>query len=36
MIKESTLFHFQRAEAVPLLLILDRRCDPITPLLNQV
>ena len=36
MLKESALFHFQRGENVPLLLILDRRCDPITPLLNQV
>jgi len=35
MLKESALFHFQRGENVPLLLILDRRCDPITPLLNQ-
>lgn len=35
LIKESALFHFQRGEAVPLLLILDRRCDPFTPLLNQ-
>nr|CAG4643106.1 EOG090X03QA [Ilyocryptus agilis] len=33
--KESSLFHFQRGDSVPLLLILDRRCDPITPLLNQ-
>nr|CAG4646143.1 EOG090X03QA [Macrothrix elegans] len=36
ILKETTLFHFQRgAESVPLLLILDRRCDSITPLLNQ-
>nr|CAG4641574.1 EOG090X03QA [Eurycercus lamellatus] len=35
MLKESSLFHFQRGDNVPLLLILDRRCDPITPLLNQ-
>nr|SVE75034.1 EOG090X03QA [Daphnia dolichocephala] len=35
ILKESSLFHFQRGEGVPLLLILDRRCDPITPLLNQ-
>ena len=34
--KESALFHFQRGDTVPLLLILDRRCDPFTPLLNQV
>lgn len=36
MLKESALFHFQRGDCAPLLLILDRRCDPITPLLNQV
>ena len=36
MLKESSLFHFQKGECSPLLLILDRRCDPITPLLNQV
>jgi len=35
MMKESALFHFQRGDTVPLLLILDRRCDPFTPLLNQ-
>nr|SVE75664.1 EOG090X03QA [Daphnia hispanica] len=35
ILKESSLFHFHRGESVPLLLILDRRCDPITPLLNQ-
>nr|CAG4650853.1 EOG090X03QA [Simocephalus serrulatus]SVE94149.1 EOG090X03QA [Simocephalus serrulatus] len=35
VLKESSLFHFQRGESTPLLLILDRRFDPITPLLNQ-
>lgn len=32
--KESSSFEF-RQESSPLLLILDRRDDPITPLLNQ-
>ncbi|KAK4876895.1 hypothetical protein RN001_009401 [Aquatica leii] len=32
--KESTLFAFSQSNQ-PLLLILDRRCDPVTPLLNQ-
>ncbi|KAK5642700.1 hypothetical protein RI129_008867 [Pyrocoelia pectoralis] len=32
--KESTLFTFGQSSQ-PLLLILDRRCDPVTPLLNQ-
>ncbi|KAB0796425.1 hypothetical protein PPYR_10486 [Photinus pyralis] len=31
---ESDLFKFGQASQ-PLLLILDRRCDPVTPLLNQ-
>nr|CAG4647780.1 EOG090X03QA [Moina brachiata]SVE92924.1 EOG090X03QA [Moina brachiata] len=35
IVKESALFTFQRGDVAPLLLILDRRCDPITPLLNQ-
>nr|CAG4649208.1 EOG090X03QA [Scapholeberis mucronata]SVE93528.1 EOG090X03QA [Scapholeberis mucronata] len=35
ILKESSLFHFQRGESTPLLLILDRRYDPVTPLLNQ-
>nr|SVE88547.1 EOG090X03QA [Daphnia sinensis]SVE89172.1 EOG090X03QA [Daphnia sinensis]SVE91048.1 EOG090X03QA [Daphnia sinensis]SVE91673.1 EOG090X03QA [Daphnia sinensis] len=35
ILKESSLFHFHRGESIPLLLILDRRYDPITPLLNQ-
>ncbi|CAG0902418.1 unnamed protein product [Darwinula stevensoni] len=33
--KETWLFDFRRSEVAPLLLILDRRLDPITPLLNQ-
>lgn len=32
--KESTLFEF-RQESNPVLLILDRRDDPVTPMLNQ-
>lgn len=37
MTKESTLFEFRVQEGAPppLLLILDRRDDPVTPLLNQ-
>ncbi|KAI4318614.1 hypothetical protein MLD38_032293 [Melastoma candidum] len=33
--QESGLFDFRRAEVSPLLLVLDRRDDPVTPLLNQ-
>ncbi|KAL0323278.1 UNVERIFIED_CONTAM: Vacuolar protein sorting-associated protein 45 [Sesamum angustifolium] len=33
--QESGLFDFRRAEVSPLLLIVDRRDDPVTPLLNQ-
>lgn len=33
--KESGLFEFRRTEVQPLLLILDRREDAMTPLLNQ-
>lgn len=33
--KESSLFEFRQPEAPPILLILDRRDDPVTPLLNQ-
>ncbi|CAI0395983.1 unnamed protein product [Linum tenue] len=33
--KESGLFDFRRGELSPLLLIIDRRDDPVTPLLNQ-
>lgn len=34
LIKESNSFKF-RQESDPLLIILDRRDDPVTPLLNQ-
>lgn len=34
--KDSSLFDFRKSEIPPLLLIVDRRRDPITPLLNQV
>lgn len=33
--QESGLFDFRRMEVSPLLLIIDRRDDPVTPLLNQ-
>ncbi|KAJ3692510.1 hypothetical protein LUZ60_012860 [Juncus effusus] len=33
--QESGLFDFRRTENSPLLLIIDRRDDPVTPLLNQ-
>lgn len=33
--QEIGLFDFRRTEISPLLLILDRRDDPVTPLLNQ-
>ncbi|KAE8721106.1 Vacuolar protein sorting-associated protein 45 [Hibiscus syriacus] len=33
--QESGLFDFRRMEMSPLLLIVDRRDDPVTPLLNQ-
>mmetsp|Transcript_24793 Transcript_24793/g.41309 ORF Transcript_24793/g.41309 Transcript_24793/m.41309 type:complete len:572 (-) Transcript_24793:194-1909(-) len=33
--KEDSLFDFRRQEGGPLLLVLDRRDDPITPLLTQ-
>ena len=32
---ESSLFDFRLTQVAPLLLILDRRNDPITPLLSQ-
>jgi len=32
---DKALFDFRRQESVPLLLILDRCSDPVTPLLNQ-
>ncbi|ODQ55580.1 Sec1-like protein [Saitoella complicata NRRL Y-17804] len=33
--QESPLFEFRRGETQPLLLILDRKNDPVTPLLTQ-
>ena len=36
MREEATLFDFRKPDVPPLLLIVDRRDDPITPLLNQV
>lgn len=33
--KEASLFDFRRTDVPPQLLILDRRDDPVTPLLNQ-
>lgn len=33
--QESGLFDFRRTEVSPVLLIIDRRDDPVTPLLNQ-
>jgi len=33
--QESSLFSFKQPDVPPLLLILDRRNDPVTPLLNQ-
>jgi hypothetical protein len=33
--QESGLFDFRRSEISPLLLVVDRRDDPVTPLLNQ-
>jgi len=35
MCQETGLFDFRQSDVQPLLLILDRRDDPITPLLNQ-
>lgn len=34
--REAALFDFRRTDVPPVLLILDRRDDPVTPLLNQV
>ena len=34
--REAALFDFRKTDVPPLLLILDRRDDPVTPLLNQV
>ena len=36
MDEESVLFDFRKSDVPPLLLIIDRRDDPVTPLLNQV
>ena len=36
MCQETGLFEFRQSDVQPLLLILDRRDDPLTPLLNQV
>ncbi|KAJ3436652.1 vacuolar protein sorting-associated protein [Anaeramoeba flamelloides] len=33
--QEKELFYYRRQETEPLLLIIDRRSDPLTPLLNQ-
>lgn len=33
--QEGQLFDFRRTDTPPLLLILDRRNDPVTPLLSQ-
>eukprot|EP00741_Cyanophora_paradoxa_P017320 tig00020961_g16730.t1 len=35
MEEERALFDFRKADVPPLLLLLDRRDDPVTPLLNQ-
>ena len=35
MTQEEQLFDFRKTDTPPILLILDRRDDPITPLLNQ-
>jgi len=35
MQSESALFDFRLTQVPPLLLILDRRNDPVTPLLSQ-
>ena len=34
--KEAALFEFRKTDVPPVLLILDRRDDAVTPLLNQV
>ena len=34
--REAALFDFRKTDVPPVLLILDRRDDPVTPLLNQV
>ena len=35
MNQETELFEFRRPDVPPLLIILDRRDDPVTPLLMQ-
>lgn len=35
MQQEAALFDFRKADTPPILLLLDRRNDPVTPLLNQ-
>ena len=35
MSQEGGLFDFRKVDTPPILLILDRRGDPVTPLLNQ-
>ncbi|ELR14005.1 vacuolar protein sortingassociated protein 45, putative [Acanthamoeba castellanii str. Neff] len=35
MTQEKSLFDFRRTETAPLLIILDRRNDPVSPLLHQ-
>lgn len=35
MTREAKLFEFRRCDTLPLLLVLDRRSDAVTPLLNQ-
>ena len=34
--KEAALFEFRKTDVTPILLILDRRDDAVTPILNQV
>ena len=36
IMREAALFDFRKTDVAPILLILDRRDDPVTPLLNQV
>ena len=33
--KEAALFDFRKGDVSPLLIILDRKEDPVTPILNQ-
>ena len=34
--RDTYLFDFRQTDPAPVLLIVDRREDPVTPLLNQV